>query len=155
MYRRFIISFFTSCPVTYILFIPKSSNFLTESSSFLKPLKALIHKCFLAKEKDEDFVLLGTGKPLRQFIYNIDLAKLIMFVLEKYEDIMNLVLPTLRAERRKTYCPFLPICPKTGKVLEIPLVTMDKKNGKVVFSHNGMTNWASPDNLDVWRTLAK
>ena len=43
-----------------------------------------------------------------------------MRVLEKYEEIMNIILPTLRQERRKTYCPFLPICPKTGKVLEIP-----------------------------------
>ena len=56
-----------------------------------------------------------------------------MRVLEKYEDIMNIILPTLREERRKTYCPFLPICPKTGKVLEIPMLSMDKKNGKVVF----------------------
>ena len=45
-----------------------------------------------------------------------------MRVLEKYEDIMNIILPTLREERKKTYCPFLPICPKTGKVLEIPFV---------------------------------
>ena len=45
-----------------------------------------------------------------------------MRVAEKYEDVMNIILPTLREERRKTYCPFLPICPETGKVLEIPLV---------------------------------
>ena len=57
-------------------------------------------------------------------------------VLEKYEDIMNIILPTLREERRKTYCPFLPICPKTGKVLEIPLLDLDKKTGKVVFKNN-------------------
>jgi lysyl-tRNA synthetase class 1 len=43
-----------------------------------------------------------------------------MRVLEKYEEIMQIILPTLRAERKKTYCPFLPICPITGKVLEIP-----------------------------------
>ena len=41
---------------------------------------------------------------------------------------MNIILPTLREERRKTYCPFLPICPDTGKVLEIPLIEMSKKN---------------------------
>ena len=29
-----------------------------------------------------------------------------MRVLEKYEEIMNIILPTLREERRKTYCPF-------------------------------------------------
>ena len=40
---------------------------------------------------------------------------------------MNIILPTLRSERRKTYCPFLPICPETGKVLEIPVIEMDNK----------------------------
>ena len=58
-------------------------------------------------------------------------------VLEKYDEIMNIILPTLREERRKTYCPFLPICPNTGKVLEIPLISMNKTNGKVVFDNNG------------------
>ena len=57
-------------------------------------------------------------------------------VIEKYDEIMNIILPTLREERRKTYSPFLPICKKTGKVLEIPLVDMNKKTGKVVFKHN-------------------
>ena len=57
----------------------------------------------------------------------------LMRVLEKYDEIMNIILPTLREERRRTYCPFLPICPKTGKVLEIPLLSMDKKTGNVVF----------------------
>ncbi len=60
----------------------------------------------------------------------------LMRVLEKYDDIMNIILPTLREERRKSYCPFLPICPKTGKVLEIPLVSMNKKTGKVVFNND-------------------
>ena len=58
-------------------------------------------------------------------------------VLEKYEDIMNIILPTLRAERRKTYCPFLPICKKTGKVLEIPMLSMDLKKGKIIFDNGG------------------
>ena len=61
----------------------------------------------------------------------------LMRVLEKYEEIMDIILPTLRDERRKTYCPFLPICKKTGKVLEIPLSSMDKKTGKVIFDNNG------------------
>ncbi len=60
----------------------------------------------------------------------------LMRVLEKYDEIMNIILPTLREERRKTYSPFLPICPKTGKVLEIPLIEMDRKTGKVVFQNN-------------------
>ena len=47
-----------------------------------------------------------------------------MRVLEKYEEIMNIILPTLREERRKTLSIFT-ICPKTGKVLEIPLISKD------------------------------
>ena len=51
-------------------------------------------------------------------------------VAEKYDDIMNIILPTLRSERKKTYCPFLPICPETGKVLEIPMKSLEKKKWK-------------------------
>ena len=58
-------------------------------------------------------------------------------VLEKYEEIMEIILPTLRSERKKTYSPFLPICSTTGKVLEIPLIEMNKKNGTVIFDNNG------------------
>ncbi len=61
----------------------------------------------------------------------------LMRVLEKYDEIMNIILPTLREERRKTYSPFLPICKKTGKVLEIPIYSLDKKKGKVVFDNQG------------------
>ena len=58
-------------------------------------------------------------------------------VLEKFDDIMNIILPTLRSERKKTYCPFLPICPETGKVLEIPVIEINKKNNSLVFDNNG------------------
>ena len=50
---------------------------------------------------------------------------------------MNIILPTLREERKKTYCPFLPICPETGKVLEIPMTEMNKKKGTLIFENNG------------------
>jgi len=58
-------------------------------------------------------------------------------VLEKYDEIMEIILPTLRSERKKTYCPFLPICPTTGKVLEVPLLEMNKKKGTIIFDNNG------------------
>ena len=66
-------------------------------------------------------------------VFNESLSR----VLEKYDEIMNIILPTLRAERRKTYCPFLPICPKTGKVLEVPINSMNKKTGVVIFDNYG------------------
>ena len=40
---------------------------------------------------------------------------------------MNIIIPTLGKERQKTYSPFLPICNETGKVLEIPIIEIDKK----------------------------
>ena len=58
-------------------------------------------------------------------------------ILENYEGIMEIILPTLGQERQKTYSPFLPICPDTGKVLEIPVIEFDKKNSKIIFDNNG------------------
>jgi GDP-L-fucose synthase len=46
-------------------------------------LPSLIHKCFISKQLDKDFVICGSGKPLRQFIFSLDLAKIIMILLEK------------------------------------------------------------------------
>ena len=45
----------------------------------------------------------------------------LQIILENYDDIMGIILPTLGKERQKTYSPFLPICPNTGHVLEIPI----------------------------------
>ena len=58
-------------------------------------------------------------------------------ILENYEGIMAIILPTLGKERQKTYSPFLPICPETKKVLEIPVIEIDEKNSKIIFDNNG------------------
>jgi lysyl-tRNA synthetase, class I len=58
-------------------------------------------------------------------------------ILEKYQDIMNIIIPTLGKERQKTYSPFLPICPETGVVLEIPIIEINKKKSKIIFDNNG------------------
>jgi|TARA_B110000438_G_scaffold264806_1_gene277729 lysyl-tRNA synthetase class 1 len=59
----------------------------------------------------------------------------LLLVLEKYEQIKDIVLPTLGKERQKTYSPFLPICPETGKVLEVPIVEINKKKGKIIYQN--------------------
>ena len=61
----------------------------------------------------------------------------LQLILENYDGIMKIILPTLGKERQKTYCPFLPICPKTGHVLEIPVFEIDKKNSKIIFDNKG------------------
>ena len=43
-------------------------------------------------------------------------------MLERFDKVMAIMLPTLREERAATYSPFLPICPSTGVVLQVPIV---------------------------------
>ncbi len=59
----------------------------------------------------------------------------LLLVLEKYESIREIILPTLGKERQKTYSPFLPICPETGKVLEVPVIEIKKKEGKIIYQN--------------------
>jgi lysyl-tRNA synthetase class 1 len=54
-------------------------------------------------------------------------------VLHHYDAIMAVMLPTLGAERQATYSPVLPISPKTGRVLQVPLVEVKADAGTVVF----------------------
>jgi lysyl-tRNA synthetase class 1 len=56
-------------------------------------------------------------------------------VLERHEEILGIILPNLRDERRRTYCPFLPIRERDGRlqVLELPAVEYRPKDGTVVF----------------------
>jgi len=57
----------------------------------------------------------------------------LMRMLEVYDKVMDIILPTLGPERRATYSPFLPICPRTGVVLQVPLVKRDVANGVVTY----------------------
>ena len=87
---------------------------------------------FLRKFKF-NFIFKSSTENYKKGVFNNSIIR----VLEKYDEIMNIILPTLRSERRKTYSPFLPICPETGKVLEIPIVEIDKKKNTIVFDNNG------------------
>ena len=89
-------------------------------------------KNFLNKFNFE-FTFKSSTENYKKGVFNESLKR----VAEKYDDIINIILPTLRSERRKTYCPFLPICPETGKVLEIPMENLDKTSGKIIFNNNG------------------
>src|SRR6187455_566820 len=54
-------------------------------------------------------------------------------VLERFDAVMAIMLPSLREERAATYSPFLPICPRTGLVLYVPIVEHDVKGGTVSY----------------------
>ncbi len=49
----------------------------------------------------------------------------LQLVLKHYDEIMDIMLPTLGEERQQTYSPFLPVCKKTGKVLQVPIQERD------------------------------
>ncbi len=61
----------------------------------------------------------------------------LQLILENYDGIMNIILPTLGKDRQKTYSPFLPVCPESGHVLEIPVIEIDKNNSKIIFDNKG------------------
>jgi len=54
-------------------------------------------------------------------------------MLQNYDKVMDIILPTLGPERRATYSPFLPVCPRTGKVLQVPMIERNPKAGTVVY----------------------
>lgn len=54
-------------------------------------------------------------------------------MLERYDAVMDVILPTLGPERRATYSPFLPVCPRTGRVLQVPMVARDVAAGTVTY----------------------
>jgi lysyl-tRNA synthetase class 1 len=64
-------------------------------------------------------------------------------VLERFDAVMEIMLPSLREERAQTYSPFLPICPRTGIVLQVPVVAHDAKAGTITYedpdSHERVT----------------
>jgi lysyl-tRNA synthetase, class I len=54
-------------------------------------------------------------------------------MLAAYDRVMQIILPTLGPERRGTYSPFLPISPRTGHVLQVPMIARDVARGTVTY----------------------
>ncbi len=57
----------------------------------------------------------------------------LLIALERFDEIMAIMLPTLGPERRATYSPFLPISPKSGHVLQVPTVERNASKGTIVY----------------------
>ncbi|HRK19354.1 MAG TPA: lysine--tRNA ligase [Hyphomicrobiaceae bacterium] len=54
-------------------------------------------------------------------------------MLEVYDAVMAIILPTLGPERQATYSPFLPVSPTSGKVLQVPMIERNPNAGTVVY----------------------
>ncbi|KAL3310133.1 GDP-L-fucose synthase [Cichlidogyrus casuarinus] len=61
-------------------------------------LPALIHKAYLAKQEKKPLLVAGSGKPLRQFIYSVDLGKLFLWTLFEYKDVSSIILSVPEAD---------------------------------------------------------
>ena len=55
-------------------------------------------------------------------------------ILEHFDAILGVMLPTLRQERQATYSPVMPISPKSGKVLQCPVSVIDPEAGLIRFT---------------------
>src|SRR5262249_56012410 len=54
-------------------------------------------------------------------------------VLSRFDEVMAIMLPSLREERAASYSPFLPVAPKTGIVLQVPVTAHDAKAGTITY----------------------
>ena len=57
----------------------------------------------------------------------------LLIILDRYDKIMDIMLPSLGDERKKTYSPFLPISPKTGQVLQTEIIELNTKKGSIIY----------------------
>jgi lysyl-tRNA synthetase, class I len=68
-------------------------------------------------------------------------------VLERFDEVMAVILPTLGPDRRATYSPILPLHPRTGIVMQVPMQARDPAAGTVV--------WRDPDTGEKFETSVK
>jgi lysyl-tRNA synthetase class 1 len=76
-----------------------------------------------------DYEFLSSTDCYRSGMFNATLLK----ILEHYDEVINVILPSLGPERRATYSPFLPIDPVSGIVLQVPIVARDVAAGTVSY----------------------
>ncbi len=63
---------------------------------------------------------------------------------ERYDALMEVMLKSLREERRQTYSIFLPIHPETGRVLYVPMKEVNAKDGTITFDDEDGREWTLP-----------
>ncbi|MDW4498444.1 lysine--tRNA ligase [Sulfitobacter sp. D35] len=63
---------------------------------------------------------------------------------ERYDDVMKVMLKSLREERQQTYSIFLPIHPETGRVLYVPMKNVDAATHTVTFDDEDGREWTLP-----------
>jgi lysyl-tRNA synthetase class 1 len=70
--------------------------------------------------------------------------EILLRAVERYDDVMAVMLKSLREERRETYSIFLPMHPETGRVMYVPMKHVDAKAGTVTFDDETGKEWTVP-----------
>ncbi|MGH6843021.1 MAG: lysine--tRNA ligase, partial [Methylocella sp.] len=68
----------------------------------------------------------------------------LLHILARYDQVMAIMLPSFREERAATYSPFLPVHPRTGVVMQVPIETIN--------SAAGTLGWRDPDTNEIFET---
>src|ERR1700737_759062 len=71
-------------------------------------------------------------------------ARALLEVLRRFDTVMSIMLPSLRQERAQTYSPFLPISPRTGAVLQVPILAHDADAGTITSEDPESKSGATP-----------
>lgn len=80
----------------------------------------------------------------KEFYRSGDFDDVLKRAVERYDDIMKVMLKSLREERAATYSIFLPIHPETGRVQYVPMKSVDAENYTVTFDDEAGKEWTLP-----------
>ena len=80
----------------------------------------------------------------REFYGSGQFDEVLLRAAEKYDDLMKIMLKSLREERAESYSIFLPIHPETGRVLYVPMKHVDAREGTVTFDDEDGREWTLP-----------
>ena len=80
----------------------------------------------------------------RTFYQSGQFDEILLRCAERYDDLMKIMLKSLREERRETYSIFLPMHPETGRVLYVPMKHVDAAKGEVTFDGEDGREWTVP-----------
>lgn len=65
-------------------------------------------------------------------------------LLSIYDTVQGIMLPTLGEERRETYSPFMPVCPNTNHVLQVPIIATNAKDGTITYRRDDGAHITTP-----------
>ena len=80
----------------------------------------------------------------REFYQSGQFDEVLRRAVERYDDVMKVMLKSLREERQQTYSIFLPLHPETGRVLYVPMKKVDAETYTVTFDDDEGREWTLP-----------